>query len=588
MLLKNRKHLLLDIIRLPVTVAPGAAFLKALHTLIMGILPTFQVYATARFVDAAISAARGAPFQTVLLPIGGLAGIITTILLLEYAGGFISNALSFALQRRIKTEMLVKRSRLEYSQIESAVSWDLIRRVSEEPELRVYQGYMGFLSLAALIIRIAGLLWLVFLQVWWAALVLALLSAPLLWAAVKGGKEGYQGDRDTTGLKRKWEYLSLLLYGKDNVDERALFGYGFYVDEQFYYFFETARKSLLKIGFKADVRSAVSGIVTAAITVLVAFLFLEPVLHGEMTMGYFMAIISAVFNLEKLFTEQLHETAKQLTQYAEFLMDLAEYESLKEEEEPVAAPLETPVFESLAFENVSFKYPGSEEYVLSGLSFRMEAGKHYAFVGVNGAGKTTVTKLMTAFYRDFEGDILINGRPIRTISRRKVRSYFSVIYQDFARYGVSLKDNITVGRDDLDPEAAAEQAGLSGVIRTLPKGLDTKLLKIHPDGADLSGGEWQRVAMARALASQAPVRILDEPTAALDPISESQIYENYKDVSRGRTTVFISHRLGSTRLAERIFVIDHGKVAESGNHEELIAQKGLYARMYESQKEWYQ
>jgi ATP-binding cassette subfamily B protein len=118
--------------------------------------------------------------------------------------------------------------------------------------------------------------------------------------------------------------------------------------------------------------------------------------------------------------------------------------------------------------------------------------------------------------------------------------------------------------------------------------LDTKLLKIHPDGADLSGGEWQRVAMARALASQAPVRILDEPTAALDPISESQIYENYKDVSRGRTTVFISHRLGSTRLAERIFVIDHGKVAESGNHEELIAQKGLYARMYESQKEWYQ
>lgn len=587
MLLKKRKSLLLDSIRLPITVAPGIAFLQALHTLFMGILPTVQVYATARFVDAAISAAKGASFNTVLLPIGEVAGIISFILLLEYAGGFIANALRFALQRRIKTEMLIKRSKLEYCQIENAQSWDLIRRVSEEPEMRVFQGYLGFLSLAALIIRITGLLWLVFSQVWWAALVLASLSAPLIWAAIKGGKEGYQGDRDTTGFKRKWEYLSLLLYGKDNVDERALFGYGQDVDEQFYDFYESARKSLLKIGFKADIRSAVSGIVTAAITVLVAFLFLGPVFQGAMTMGYFMAIISAVFNLEKLFTEQLHENAKQLTQYKEFLTDLAEYESL-DEEEPVASQSSPPSFESLVFNNVCFRYPGSVEDVLCGLSFRMDAGKHYALVGVNGAGKTTITKLMTGFYRDFGGDILINGRSIRTLSQQEVRNYFSVIYQDFARFGISLKDNIAVGREGLNLDSAVEQSGLHSVIGTLPNGMYTKLLKVHPDGVDLSGGEWQRVAMARTLASQAPVRILDEPTAALDPISESQIYENYKDVSSGRTTVFISHRLGSTRLAERIFVIDQGRVLESGNHDELIAQKGLYARMYESQKGWYQ
>jgi ATP-binding cassette subfamily B protein len=249
---------------------------------------------------------------------------------------------------------------------------------------------------------------------------------------------------------------------------------------------------------------------------------------------------------------------------------------------------------------------------LDGLSFKLERGRHYAFVGKNGAGKTTVTKLLTGLYTEYEGGIYVNGKELRTFAAGALKAMFSVVYQDFAKYYISLKDNVALGDaagmgaagmsaagmgaagmsaagmgaaggDAASGSAASggafgmgvyarvpeaiRQAGLDGTVAELPGGADTPLGKIKENGHEISGGEWQRVAMARSLISRAPVKILDEPTAALDPIGESRVYGEFEKLMRGKTTIFISHKLGSTKLADEILVIDGGRVIERGTHD---------------------
>ena len=235
-------------------------------------------------------------------------------------------------------------------------------------------------------------------------------------------------------------------------------------------------------------------------------------------------------------------------------------------------------------------YPQTERKILDDFSLRLERGKHYAFVGVNGAGKTTMMKLITGLYDNYEGEILLNGRDIRTFPQSALKALCAVVFQDFARYQVSMRDSITLGDEarNQNLNEVLEQVGLTDAVNTLSKGLDTPLGKIYEGGQDLSGGQWQRLAIARALVRNSPIRILDEPTAALDPVSESEFYAHFGELSKGTTTIFISHRLGSTKLADRIFVLDGGKIVEEGTQAELLAKGGLYAEMYEAQRSWYE
>jgi ATP-binding cassette subfamily B protein len=273
------------------------------------------------------------------------------------------------------------------------------------------------------------------------------------------------------------------------------------------------------------------------------------------------------------------------------MKDLTAFVALSEAKDALTEPDAEPIaFDSLEFRNVRFRYPGGDRLILDGLSFKLEAGRHYAFVGKNGAGKTTITKLVTGLYTEYGGEILINGKELREYPAGTLKALFSVVYQDFAKYYIAMKDNISLG--DVHTKGkevqAAHLAGLDETIASLKYGIDTPLGKILKDGQDISGGQWQRVAIARSLISRAPVKILDEPTSALDPISESRIYSDFEKLMRGKTTVFVSHRLGSTKLADEILVIDEGKIMERGAHDVLMAANGQYAGMFEAQRGWYQ
>ena len=259
-------------------------------------------------------------------------------------------------------------------------------------------------------------------------------------------------------------------------------------------------------------------------------------------------------------------------------------------ENPRAFP--QPIRQGFVFENVGFIYPGAERWAVRNLSFTLHAGEVLALVGENGAGKTTLVKLLTRLYDPDEGRILLDGHDLRDYDLDALRGNMGVIFQDFVRYNLSAADNIAVGRieardDRARIEQAAKRSLADDVIAKLPAGYEQMIGKRFKNGVELSGGEWQKIAIARAYMREADVLILDEPTAALDARSEFEVFQRFKELSEGKTAVLISHRFSSVRMADRILVLADGKVEAAGTHEELMAQPGRYSELFELQAAGY-
>lgn len=247
--------------------------------------------------------------------------------------------------------------------------------------------------------------------------------------------------------------------------------------------------------------------------------------------------------------------------------------------------------EEVRFEGVLFRYPKTERVVFEELDLRIEAGRSLAIVGRNGAGKTTLVKLLCGLYEPVGGRIIVDGAPLAGIDIDEWRGQIAVIFQDFIHYDLTVRDNLAVAAPELAAdtarlERAAERAGALDIVRSLPRGWDTVVAREYSGGVELSGGQWQRIALARALVAVeagAKVLILDEPTASLDPRAEAELFDRFIDITHGLTTILISHRFGTVRHADRICVLDDGRVVEDGTHERLLAETGLYAEMFKLQ-----
>ena len=559
-------------------------------------MPTLiTALATANFVDTAIAVLNGSrPHDYIYLP---LILLLAALAVVTTCGAFeqlVSSRISLNLQRKFKPAIVNVHAALDYKHIERAESWELISRVSRDPVKSLMDGFGGITQMTQLIISVVSVLVLIIAQVWWAALIIISFSTPMFWLSMIAGKKNYQAGRDAEKFNRRTEYLDEVLTGRDAVNERTLFGYGNYVNERWQEQYKAGRLLQLKVRAKMFLITKGSSMILALIAMLIALTLINPVISGDLSAGMFIGIVTAVFGMINALGWQMSNSLEQISRLSEYMKDLSAFCNLSKtagsQDLPEAEPLD---FKSLEFRNVRFKYPGSEAYILDGISFTITKGRSYAFVGKNGAGKTTLIRLLTALYTEYEGEIFINGRELRSYPLKTIKAAFSVVYQDFAKYYVSLKDNIELGdiagkQTDSHTLDIAALAGLEELIIELKNGMDTHLGKIKDGGQDLSGGQWQRVAIARSLISRSPVKILDEPSSALDPLSESRLYEEFEKLMKDKTTVFISHRLGSTKLADEILVIDEGRIAERGTHNELMEVKGQYAEMFEAQRSWYQ
>jgi ATP-binding cassette subfamily B protein len=316
-------------------------------------------------------------------------------------------------------------------------------------------------------------------------------------------------------------------------------------------------------------------------------------LHGHLSIGDLTFLAGSFRRLRNLL-ENLLIGFSQVAGQALYLDDLFSFFEIEPEivSPPNPRPFPTPILDGFTFEDVGFRYPGAERWAVRHLSFTLAAGETLALVGENGAGKTTLVKLLARLYDPDEGRILLDGHDLRDYDLIALRANIGVIFQDFVRYHFTAAENIAVGRIEErgDRERIATAAKLSladEVIRKLPNGYDQQIGKRFRTGVELSGGEWQKVAIARAYMRDAQVLILDEPTASLDARSEYEVFQHFKELSGGRTAVLISHRFSSVRMADRILVLDEGEIEATGTHEELLAQRGRYAELFELQATGY-
>lgn len=338
--------------------------------------------------------------------------------------------------------------------------------------------------------------------------------------------------------------------------------------------------------------SFLESLALVAVDLVGGLLLINKLLDGALAMADFVMLLSALV----LFTQLMMTLAQQLsyvkveTLYVQDAFDFldADLNSLDGTRD---IPGEGPV--EVVFVDVSFSYPGTDRLVLENLSFTLKKGERCALVGLNGAGKTTLVKLLMGLYRPLSGRILINGIDASAFSRQSLYAAFGAVFQEVEPLALTIAETVAVSTRDIDRERVEESlktAGLWDKVKSLKKGMDTPLLKIiHEDGAILSGGENQKLMIARALYRKGTrIMVMDEPTSALDALAEQAIYQHFDSILKGRTALFISHRLASTRFCDRILLLDGGKIAQHGTHEELIAKEGLYRQLFLTQGKYYQ
>ncbi len=423
----------------------------------------------------------------------------------------------------------------------------------------------------------------------WLVLLLALGVLPSFVAETHYAFLGYAKNFRQTPAKRQMDYLRQVAGSREGAKEVKLFGLNSFFTERF--------QALANQIYREDVALSRSKLLVGGLLGVIGTLgyygayvyVIWRTLHGAYNIGQF-TFLSAAIQQASSNLQQVFSTASGIADQALFLTDLIAFFDMEPtvHSKPDGLSMPEPVRLGFEFRNVSFTYPGTDRTVLHNFNFTLAPGERIALIGENGQGKTTVVKLITRLYDPTEGQILLDGVDLREYSLEDLHHHIGVIFQDFMRFEMTARENIAVGRIDhpnrqTDIDAAAHKSLADTVVSKFIYGYDQMLGRRFEGGVELSGGEWQKMALARAYLRDAQILILDEPTAALDARSEFEVFERFAELTHGKMALLISHRFSTVRMADRIVVLSGGRLIEEGNHQQLMASGGVYAGMFEMQ-----
>ncbi|MBC2717404.1 MAG: ABC transporter ATP-binding protein [Desulfobacteraceae bacterium] len=573
---------------------PGWLISSSVFVVLQGVLPLIALYLMKLIVDsvtASISAQdSAAALREVIFYIILAGGVAILQIFLQALSNLIQEGLTLTVSDRMYDVLHAKSTSVDLDYYENPKYFDTLHRAQREGPFRPTQIVNTLLLLSQNSISLLAMAALLISFHWGVTIILLAAATPGIIVRVKYSRKIFQWHRERTPENRKAMYYNWILTGNIHAKEVRLFGIGDEISSQF----RNVRHILRQEKLAITRQRAIADFFTQTLGTLAIFAALGAIAYravlGLITLGDMVMFFQA-FQRGLIFLRNILQNMADLYENNLFLSYLYEFLDVESIVKEPAAPLPVPkhLQHGIAFDRVWFRYPNTDQMILKDITLNIKPGEVVALVGANGSGKTTLVKLLCRLYDPTRGQISLEGVSLDQFNTNALRHEISIIFQDFVQYQLTANDNIRFGNLDLtstDPASvrhAARNAGADQIIASLPKGYQTILGKLFKDGVELSLGQWQMIAIARAFMRDARLIVLDEPTSSLDPITEYEIFSRFKDMLKNKSAVLISHRFSTVQMADRIVALKNGRIIEQGTHQDLMQKNGYYAHLFEKQ-----
>ncbi len=567
--------------------APRLMVASVLVVVLQSLVPLVPLLLIRLIVD---SITEGAAPGYLLGLVAGAAGATAVSFALRPVGGLVRQAQAARLSDHVQSIIHEKSLEVDLEYYDGPAFYDKLYRAQEEAPYRPAAVVEQLMSLLRTVVSMVGILALVASVLpWYAVAALVVASGPLGLARSVFSRREFARRMRRTMPERAVAYLNWLLTGKLHAKELRIFGLSRFLQEQSAQKREELRRERLSLQARRSVAEVLSYLVQTAVVFGVIALVTLQALRGEASLGDLVLLLQAVQRAQSTMSDLLG-AINGLYESNLFLKLVFEFLGLK----PVVVdpeaprPVPAPITQGLEVRNVSFRYPNGDHLILDDVSLSIGPGEIVSLVGDNGAGKTTLLKLLCRFYDPLSGSVAVDGVDLRELSKEAWWAQVTALFQDYAQYHNTVWENIWFGRTDAVPDSerirsAAHAARADGFIEALPEGYDTPLGRFLQEGAEPSGGQWKKLALARTFYRDSPVALLDEPTSSLDPETEAALLRDLRAWGRERSVLLVTHRIAAARIADRIYVMREGRIVEHGSHDELVTHDGAYARMYRIQ-----
>lgn len=582
-----------DLLSIMFSETPLMVVLTFLFTAISGLLTPFGVFVNQHVFDGGLAVATGEiTFSSYSVY---LVLFVIIALLPSLIGGFIFNYVQprslLILRTAYKARMLKKIKTMKYEHYESEQSMEIIDKAynrTENAARHLWPMYIHW-RLSALIASIGALCYVFSIQ-WW---LLFTILIPFIFETYISSKTNYNiyTELETYWKKeRKYSTIGWYLRSRDFSKELKAFGNSDYLIDTYKSRLNERNRNYEHYYFKNLKKILLGGNITKIGTIINVIILLILFVNGHMSVGLFIAMTGLMFGEIYVNLEGFAGFFK----WSGFHVNTYKYydKFFNLSDETKGTETEWPKSFDIEFKDIWFRYPGTEKDILKGLNFKINNGEKVSIVGENGEGKSTMIKLLLGLFFPDKGEILVGGKNLNEYPLSMRTKIFGTVFQDFPKYSITLKENIGIGDiDEIDNDEKIKMAAKKGkaneFAEKFDKDYETLLGRDFEGGIDISGGQWQRIAISRAFMGSKSVLLLDEPTSQLDPMAEANLYNEFADMVGNKTAIFITHRLGSTMITDRIFVISDGKIEEIGTHDELMKIDGIYSKMFNAQKQWY-